>query len=89
MQEGISPLLCVVLSLSLCNGGTCALYPVAVATKPWVFCYIPLWCLNPGLQWQGDKAAAEASLVSLPAQGLRHADRLLNPRDPLYQLLSA
>ena len=50
--------------------GTCALHLVAVPTKPWVFCYIPLWCLNPGLQWQGDKAAAEASLVSLHAVGL-------------------
>ena len=29
--------------------------------------------LNPRLQWQGDKAAAEASLVSLQAQVLRHA----------------
>lgn len=69
--------------------GTCALHLVVVPTKPWVFCYIPLWCLNPGLQWQGDKAAAEASIVSLHAEGLRHADRLLISRAPLYQMLSA
>jgi hypothetical protein len=69
--------------------GTCALHLVAVPTKPWVFCYIPLGCLNTGLQWQGDKAAAETSLVSSHAEGLRHADRLLISRGPLYQMLSA
>jgi hypothetical protein len=69
--------------------GTCALHLVALPTKPWVFCYIPLWCLNTGLQWQGDKAATEASLVSLHAEGLRHAERLLISKAPLYQMLSA